>query len=115
MPFPLKFKELIELTLNDVEMPDYVWLTYAVCVMENDACGWQGWIIESAFKITTEDYPTGTGDKLLPTSSDECVCPSCGRGLFRTQASVKFEPSIDQAPVHGIPGIDYKVADIDYY
>jgi len=54
MGFPRKFKALLETKLNDVESPDYLWLTYAVCAMSTDACGWGGWIVDGAFKKTDE-------------------------------------------------------------
>ena len=38
MAFPRKFKHLLEIELKDVETPDYVWITYAVCAVEKDAC-----------------------------------------------------------------------------
>jgi hypothetical protein len=63
MPLPRKFKHLIELELKDVETPDYVWLAYAVCAVEKDACGWGGWMIEAAFKKTGAKHPTGTGTR----------------------------------------------------
>jgi hypothetical protein len=110
MPYPEKYRALLDLTLNDVEVPDYAWLTYAVCAVADDACGWGGWIIEGVFKITGERYPTGTGDKLLP-SADEQVCPQCGKPTFRTNASVRMEKSSDQTPVHGVPGVDYEVSE----
>jgi len=114
MPFPLKFKKLIETDLKDVEAPDYIWLNYAVCACDTDSCGWGGWIIEAAYKILGEkEFPTGTGDSLLNADYRQ-VCPRCGKGLFRTGASVRYTPSADQTPVHGMPGIDYDVAEIQY-
>lgn len=47
MILPKKFEQLAELTKADIEIPDYVWLTYAVCVLEEDSCGWGGWMIEA--------------------------------------------------------------------
>lgn len=113
MAFPRKFKKLLELELSDVEKPDYVWLTYAVCGGSADACGWAGWAIEAAFSFTSEHYPTGTGDKLLE-ALDDLTCPRCGKDLFRTAASIRFEPSEDQTPVHGLPGVDYDVVPREY-
>jgi hypothetical protein len=110
MNVPSKYREIAELTLQDVNAPDYAWLTYAVCVLTDDACGWGGWIIEGVFKRTGEHHATGTGDKLLPAADYEQRCPRCGGTLFRTSASLRMTPSADQTPVHGQPGIDYKVA-----
>lgn len=91
MPFYKKFKHLLDLELKDVEIPDYVILTYAVCACDKDACGWGGWMIEAAFKrMEQKNYPTSTGDKLV-SSFDEQVCPNCGKGTFRTGASIILE------------------------
>jgi hypothetical protein len=109
MTLPQKHRGLIDLTLNDVERPDYAWLVYAVCAVTEDACGWGGWIIEGAFKKTEERHATGTGDKALPVADDLQACPRCRGLLFRTSASIRMSPSEDQTPVHGLPGIDYEV------
>jgi hypothetical protein len=92
--FPKKFESLVETKLGDIETPDYVWLTYSVCVMEENSCGWGGWLIEGAFKKTAKKFPTGTGDKALP-AVDKQICPQCGKVLFRTEASVKLKPMED--------------------
>lgn len=111
MILPAKYRHLRDLTASDIEQPDYAWLTYAVCGVADDACGWHGWIIEALFKQTEKRYPTGTGDKLL--DADDCdACPRCGGALFRTEVSVRFERSADQTPVHGRAGVDYEVAAI---
>lgn len=113
MAFPRKFKELLESGLSDVEKPDYAWLTYAVCGCSADACGWAGWVIEAAFRRTEKHFPTGTGDKALQAIGSS-ACPRCGKELFRTAASIRFEPSEDQTPVHGVPGVDYDVEPMEY-
>jgi hypothetical protein len=114
MLFPAKYRDLLELTLTDVETPDYAWMTYAVCALTNDACGWGGWIIEAVFKETSEHHATGTGDKLLPSADDMQTCPRCGRTLFRTSASIRMIPSEDQTPVNGVAGIDCEVTEMKY-
>lgn len=102
MAFPLKFKALLETKRAQVEEPTLVWITYAVCGMEQDSCGWGGWILEAA------KGPSGN----LPAYTDQ-VCPQCGKVLFRTAASVKFEPSDDQTP-ELVPGIDYEKEPREY-
>ena len=114
MPFPAKNRNLIDLTLNEVELPDYAWLTYAVCAVTEDSRGWCEWIIEAAFRKTGEGHPTGAGDKLLPTGDNEQICPRCRRELFRTSASIRMSPSQDQTPIHGVPGIGNEVADVEF-
>jgi hypothetical protein len=112
MAFPKKFKDLIEIGFNDVESPDFVWVTYSVCATEKDSCGWGGWTIEWAAKHTKENYPTSTGDKTL-SAMDEQICPKCGKDLFRTGASIKFEPSKDQTPIWQ-EGVNYESAPTEY-
>src|SRR3954468_19057855 len=109
MPLSPAFRALRDLTLPDVEAPDYVWLTYAVCAVAPDACGWGGWMLEGAFRRDGQRHATGTGDRAL-SAADTQVCPRCGRDTFRTAASLRLEPSADQRPVHGVPGIDHEVA-----
>ena len=77
-------------------------MTYAVCGIERDSCGWAGWILESA---------KGARGEL--SAATEQTCPACGKPTFRTEVSVKFEPSQDQTPPL-IPGKDYKVGPIKY-
>ena len=55
MAFPSKFKHWLEINSKDIEIPDYVWLTYAVCAVTNRGCGWGGWIIEGAFRESPND------------------------------------------------------------
>jgi len=109
MPFPRKFKHLLEIELSDVEAPDYVWLTYAVCACRKDSCSWGGWMIEAAFKKTEEKHPNPTGDKVLPAIMDQ-VCPECGKPTFRTAASIRMIPSEDQKQ----PKFDYESLPIEY-
>ncbi len=85
-----------------------MWLNYAVCACEADSCGWQGWIVESAF-VRRE----GDEDLLLPSDS-QLNCPECPKPLFRTEVSYRFEPSEDQKP-HLIPGVDYQETPMEYY
>lgn len=114
MSFPAKYRHLLELTLKDLEAPDYAWLTYAVCALTEDSCGWGGWIIEGVFKKTEDRHPTGTGDKALPNGDGCQTCPQCAHQLFRTSASIRMTPSEDQRPVHGVPGVDYEVTEMEY-
>lgn len=85
MTYPDQFKHLIDLTADDVLMPDESLLAYAVCAYEDTACGWRGWIIES---VTREQ-------RQLPADTDQ-RCPRCNSLLFRTWATVRMEPSADQ-------------------
>jgi hypothetical protein len=109
MGFPRKFKDLLEIELQDVDRPDEAWLTYAVCAVEKDSCGWGGWMLEAALKDTGKD---GAFNAL--SASDEQVCPRCGRQTFRTGATIKFVQSADQSHPSGVPGVDYEVTPIEY-
>lgn len=116
MKISKKFRDAIE---NDPpDLPDYVWLVYAVCALGDAPCGWAGWIIDAAFKKTAERHATSTGDKVLP-SDDTQICPACrathqGHGtLFGTACSRRLDLSPDQEePLK--PGIDYEVDEVEY-
>ena len=112
MPFPARFKSLIESTVADVPCPDYAWASYSVCATTDDSCGWAGWVLEAAYRLSAVRQPTGTGDTLLPTSFEHC--PECGKPLFRTSVSIRLVPSASQEPVHGKPGVAYEVAPTAY-
>jgi hypothetical protein len=102
MPFPKKFKNLLETKRGQIEEPTSAWITYAVCGVEKDSCGWGGWILESAKGASGE----------LPSFTDQ-ICPSCGKETFRTKVSIKFEPSKDQTR-DLIEGRDYDVVPMQY-
>jgi hypothetical protein len=107
MPFPRKFKQLLEIELTDVEHPDYLVLTYVVCACDPDACGWGGWTLEAAFR---EDSTAERGARALPSDSSQ-RCPRCGKVTFRTLVSVEYTPSEDQTRIE--IGTD-NVAELDY-
>lgn len=113
MPYPRKFKRLLEPDPESVPRPDYLWLAHAVCATESSSCGWEGWVLDGVFRKSGVRYPTSTGDELLP-STDQSACPACGRALFRTGIAVRFERSQDQTPPMGRPGVDFEVGDIEY-
>jgi hypothetical protein len=110
--FPKKFKKLLEIQKEDIDNPDYIFLTYAVCAMEADSCGWGGWLIEAAYQKSDKKYPTSTGDKLLPTCYCD-DCPKCGKPLFRTDACILLEPS--QREISSLlPDMEYEKIPIQY-
>lgn len=102
MTFPIKFKRLLETKRGQVEEPILVWLTYSVCGVEKDSCGWGGWILESTKGLKGE-----------LSAFTQQVCPSCGKPLFRTEVTIKFEPSKNQTP-ELIEGRDYEATPIKY-
>lgn len=84
MPFPEKYRTLIELQDDQVTVPDFVWLSYAVCAVEEDSCGWRGWIIESAWK------GVGKNRQQVEADTEQC-CPVCGKRLYRTAVEKQFQ------------------------
>jgi hypothetical protein len=117
MKIPKRFRDAIE--NEPADLPDYVWLEYAVCALGPAPCGWAGWIIGAAFKRTTEHHATSTGDKALVSDHTQ-VCPHCrgpeGRDatLFRTGHHRRLEVSPDQTPPL-VEGRDYvRADDIEY-
>jgi hypothetical protein len=96
-----------------VPKPDYVWLAHAVCATDESSCGWAGWMTEAIFRRSAKRLPTSTGDELLE-SVEQDTCPRCGRALFRTGIAVRCEPSLDQSPPQGEPGIAYGVCPLEY-
>ena len=113
MTFPAKYRHLLELTDEQVEKPDYLWLSYAVCAVTAEGCGWGGWMIEAAFRRDGRKHPTGTGDRLV-SAANEQVCPECGGDTFRTGVQLRVEPSADQSKAGLRPGIDYEVVPMEY-
>lgn len=102
MAFPDKFRALVELGEKDVSIPDFVWLSYAVCAVEEESCGWRGWIIESAWKIDPKTR------KEMPVEADTHQrCPVCGRQLYRTGVEKQFRLNR-----HAGPKIDYPYASV---
>lgn len=95
MAFPRKFQKLIETRLGDVEHPDYVLLTYAVCACDSDSCGWGGWILEGAFK----DDSSRKRDGRVLSGDYSQKCPQCGKNTFRTDATLELHPASDQSRV----------------
>ena len=113
MAFPRKFKELLETELDDVNVPDYLMLTYAVCGCFSDSCGWAGWIIEGALQKTKERYSTGTGGKLLPADYEQ-RCPKCGKSTFRTGASIVMEPTPNPSKYKSLLAMEFKSDPMTY-
>lgn len=84
MSFPEKFQHLIELSEDRVAVPDFLWLAYAVCAVEGESCGWQGWILESVEKGDLN----ADGEQV--SADTEQRCPVCNRPLYRTGVERQF-------------------------
>ena len=85
-----KLKELEDLSAADVIAPDFALLTFAVCTLGVDACGWGGWLLEAAWRTEAEFSP-------VPAVTNQ-ICPQCQKTLFRTLAQHRFVRLPDQAP-----------------
>ena len=103
MKFPSKYRKLLETKLGEVNLPSEVWLTYAVCGLYQESCGWTGWIIESVID--------NKGKQL--SAANEQKCEVCGKSMFRTEATIKLIPASDQTPKL-ILGRDYEVSQMEY-
>lgn len=106
MPFPEKYRGLIELREDQVTVPDYVWLAYAVCAVEETSCGWRGWIIESAWKLVGKDL-----QEVEVEADAEQVCPVCGKQPYRTGIEKQFRLNSEAGPKIGY---DYDSAPITF-
>jgi hypothetical protein len=104
MPFPERFRALIETHEEQVAIPDYVWLAYAVCAVDEDSCGWGGWIIESAWKVSDQE------EVEVRAEADQ-VCPQCGKLLFRTEVEKQFRLNPEAGPKIDFP---YETAPIEF-
>jgi len=78
-----------ELTKKDISLPSEAWVVYAVCGIEQDSCGWEGWIIES---ITSDE----NNEEIQLKCMNEQICPDCGKSLFRTDTQIKMKYSPNQ-------------------
>jgi hypothetical protein len=102
MGLPRRFKGMMETTLESVIAPEGAWITFSVCSTRPDACGWQGWILESLFL----NRPEGAFRHKQLVIDDRYQCPACGLPLYRTAAKMRFSPAADQTP-DLLEGIDY--------
>ena len=102
MAFPSKFERLANTTDRDVEIPDTAWITYSACILDAEACGWAGWILESL----------SHGERQLPIDSRQ-TCPVCNKPLFRTAVSRRWSLAADQTPPL-IEGTDYEVGPMKF-
>jgi hypothetical protein len=89
--FPLKFKHLLEIDKGDIKTPSHVWVTFCVCAVNNESCGWGGWTLEAVFS----DSKAKAGEHVLSSQTDQ-ICPICGGGTFRTGATYRFDLSSNQ-------------------
>jgi hypothetical protein len=82
---------LQDLTASDIRSPDYVVVTYAVCSVDENACGWAGWLLEGAFAISEDKSGIlANGDNPLPSVSLQ-ICPNCGGTVFRTDTAQQYD------------------------
>jgi hypothetical protein len=107
MAYPRRFKHLLEATLEDVPIPDDVWLVFAVCATTSDSCGWGGWTLESATQV---------GSRVQAYA--EQICPTCGKPTFRTLTRVQYSVAADQSRARAADarnlGFAYEASEMDY-
>ena len=92
MAFPRKYKNLIETEKEDVTTPSHAWITYCVCAVNYNSCGWGGWSLEAIF----HNPNANAGEKILEAQTNQ-VCPVCGGETYRTGVSYRFDLSSNQA------------------
>ena len=86
-----EIERLQNLTNSDVYLPDYAILTYAVCAIDENGCGWGGWLLEGAFATSdAKDGILANGDHPLP-SIDLQICPNCRGEVFRTDTAQVYD------------------------
>ena len=106
MAFPLKFKHLLEINKGDITTPSHVQVTYCVCAVSTNSCGWGGWSLEAVFN----DPNATAGENILTAQTDQ-KCPVCGGETFRTLASYRFDLSSNQtSPID----YEYDVSPMEY-
>jgi len=105
--FPLKFKEKIERRADEVPRPKVLMLCYAVCAVEEDSCGWEGWTLDGVFSDYTRESKT-----ILPQT--EIDCPVCSKPLFRTDIYYRFDLAAKQTFHDLVEGVDYETDPIEY-
>jgi hypothetical protein len=81
LPYPAKFRHLMQTAEFSATVPDVVRLAFALCCAEQDSCGWTGWIIEAAWN--GESDAEWAERKFVPTADNQ-RCPDCGKQTFRT-------------------------------
>lgn len=104
--FPKKFEKLLETKKIPVALrPNEAELTFAVCGVEQQSCGWSGWILHVLVRRSGKDVV------LLP-SDDSWKCPRCRMALFRTAASLLFR--LDKKKPVVIDSNDFDTVPIKY-
>jgi hypothetical protein len=117
VPFPAKFKGLLELRAGDVEAPRHACLVYAVCGRETHSCGWHGWALAGVWRDRDPSHDDPHPD-LLP-GAYEARCPRCGRELVNVNAEAWFlagptpwpQASVESAPMTYVEDPDRLLAE----
>jgi hypothetical protein len=85
--------QLQDITASDVHLPDYVVITYAVCSVDENACGWAGWLLEGAFAISEDSSGIlSNGDNPMRSATLQ-ICPNCRGTVFRTDTAHVYDLS----------------------
>lgn len=73
---------------GQVNPPKDAILTYSICGPDDNACGWEGWLLECA-SIRTVSAKGEDIVVFVPTASAQ-VCPNCRNTLYRTDSKFKL-------------------------
>ena len=77
--------------VGQVTAPDYAVLTFAVCTISENACGWGGWLLEGAFALSEDKSGIlANGDNPMPSVNLQ-ICPNCRGELFRTDTARVYD------------------------
>ena len=76
-------QDLRDIPLDQVDWPDYVVLSHAVCALDLTGCGWSGFLLEGAFQKDGLIHSSGTADLVTPAITNQ-ICPNCGGTVYRT-------------------------------
>ena len=86
---------LQNLKADDVRVPDYAVLTFAVCTDPRKGCGWGGWLLEGGFEVSPDKSDIlANGDHPMPSVNNQ-IRPACKATLFRTETAQVFDRAGD--------------------
>jgi len=108
--FVRKFRELLE--TKDAVRPLHVALRHVVCARDVEACGWQGWMLEAAWRAPVDEAEAAREpyERLVPIAAHRC--PRCGRRLV--ESDVEGQDLVACEDPHAAFRFDYDVAAIEY-
>ena len=103
--YPARFRHLLEMDPDEIVKPDAVYVEYAACVLETNACGWHGWTLSFARVGSLEQR------RLLPADTEQ-KCPRCGRGMYRLSGE-QYDRSDNPDPAPKVHIVETEVEFVD--